>query len=335
MYFSGFSEKDKKEKIYMAKFVSTDKNVSGWQPDILPLDFCTGNSTYSHPALSIDGQILIFASDREGSIGGMDLFISRKNGANWSAPENLGSNINTAGNEFFPSIDKDNNLFFSSDGLPGYGGYDVFTSKFNREAWEKPINLSPVINSSNDDISFTINKNDGKTAFYTRRQKNEKDEMQLFRVTLKEDAAESDLITISSVFNGMNEYRRGLESEKIITVVKPDEKEPVIPESPVASTETIKKDSSEMVENSNIAVYRVQFISSTTSKGKFQISVLNISYDTYEYYYKQAYRYTIGEFDSLAKATELQNTCRKSGYPQAFVVAFKNNIRSLDPQLFK
>ena len=57
------------------------------------LDFCTGNFNYSHPALSSDGNMMIYASDRDGSMGGMDLFISRRSHGKWSAPENPGKMI--------------------------------------------------------------------------------------------------------------------------------------------------------------------------------------------------------------------------------------------------
>jgi len=56
---------------------------------------------------------------------------------------------------------------------------------------------------------------------------------------------------------------------------------------------------------------------------------------TYEYLYNGGYRTCVGEYSTLTPAKELQNLCRKSGYPQAFVVAFKNNIRTTDPALFK
>jgi len=102
-----------------------------------------------------------------------------KSDGKWAAPENLGSSINTVGNEFFPFLDSENNLYFSSDKLPGYGGYDIFSCKFNGSGWDKPANLSDHINSLNDDIAFTINRNDGKTAFLTRRQKSGKGETQL------------------------------------------------------------------------------------------------------------------------------------------------------------
>ena len=125
LYFSKLSTKEKKEKIYMAEVTLNGLIEKS------PLDFCTGNYNYSHPALSSDDSILVFASDKDGSYGGMDLFLSRKSGGKWTSPENLGRSINTTGNEYFPFLDSDNNLYYSSDGLPGYGGYDLFTCKFN------------------------------------------------------------------------------------------------------------------------------------------------------------------------------------------------------------
>ncbi len=106
-----------------------------------------------------------------GAHGGTDLFIVRNDGDKWSKPENLGNSVNTIRFECFPYLDQDNNLFFSSDGLAGYGGYDIFTCRFNGESWEKPVNLSHRINSENDDIAFAIDKTDGKSAFYTTQEK--------------------------------------------------------------------------------------------------------------------------------------------------------------------
>ena len=201
MYFTKYMKKDKKEKIYKAIFNPYNNNNPEWTFEKTPLSFCKQNSTYSHPALSADGELLIFASDCKGTMGGMDLFISRKEGENWSEPVNAGDVINTAGNEFYPFLDQDNNLFFSSDSLPGYGGFDIFTCKYNGENWDKPLNLSSHINSRNDDIAFTIDKIDGRTAFYTQRNKTDEEEMQLYRVDLNRKPG-SDLSTISYVFNG-------------------------------------------------------------------------------------------------------------------------------------
>jgi hypothetical protein len=353
----------------MAKFTSNSTSQTGWVSEINPLDFCTDNYTYSHPTLSADEKMMIFASDKEGSIGGMDLFISRKVDDKWSAPENLGQFINTTGNEFFPFLDSENNLFFSSDGLPGYGGYDVFTCKFNGVDWDKPKNLSDRINSKYDDIAFTINKMDGKTALYTRRQKSGKVVMQLFRVILRQEVADHNLLTISYIFNG-----KPVATTSLITAntMKPIETEPAKakPETEVIKKEEVKvpetsvnlkkipekksvtKSEAEVkpteakvvitkptipipVEQKDVVIYKIQLLVNTSQKNKKEIIINGKSYNLNEYFYLGANRYTIGEFSTLKPAIELQRTCRQSGYPQSFVVAFKNNIRSLDLKLFK
>jgi hypothetical protein len=372
IYFTKFPKKDTKEKIFMAKFTPNSKSQTDLVPEITPLDFCKDNFNYSHPTLSSDEKMLIFASDREGSIGGMDLFVSRQIGGKWSAPENLGKNINTAGNEFFPFLDSDNNLFFSSDRLPGYGGYDIFTCKFNGSGWDKPRNLSDRINSDKDDIAFTVNKMDGKTAFFTRKQKSGKSEMQLFRVILKKEIPDRNALTLSYVFNGKPVTKISFIAAATDSVVKPAEdktakiktgteivkkKEVKVPESAasmkkipskiaVTKPETVGKPAEVKIviikptiptpdNQKDVMIYRIQILSSNRPKSEKEIVLNGKKYYMYEYFYLGAYRYTIGEFRTLPPAVELQRICRQSGYPQAFVAAFKNSTRSLDLKLFK
>lgn len=82
-------------------------------------------------------------------------------------------------------------------------------------------------------------------------------------------------------------------------------------------------------------VYRIQFDSSPTKKGSYNISLNGKNYRTWEYLYKGAYRTTVGEFNTLKDANAFLASMRKAGYNQSFVVAFKNNVRSTDPALFK
>jgi hypothetical protein len=354
IYLSMLYKKDKKEKIFMATFSS-----KGLVIEKSPLDFCTGDYNYSHPALSSDDALLVFASDKDGSYGGMDLFLSRKSGGKWTTPENLGKSINTTGNEFFPFLDSDNNLYFSSDGLKGYGGYDLFTCKFNGTGWGKPKNLGNRLNSVYDDIALTINRVDGKTAFLTRRKSLKANEMQLFRVYLKKDAANLNLVT---VFNG-NPVLKTAVTASNATLVKTK------PETELAIKKDIKRSGSkagpkktEIKEPANktsaksilpvkteaskttipalpgqkdVVVYRVQILPGAAEKNSMEMVINGTSYKLYEYMYNGAKRYTIGEFTNLASAIVLQRICRQSGYPTSFVVAFRNNVRSLDPELFK
>ena len=83
------------------------------------------------------------------------------------------------------------------------------------------------------------------------------------------------------------------------------------------------------------ATYRVQIYSRNYQKKDDLVIVDGKNYKPHVYSHLGAYRYAIGEFTSLSTAIELQNLCRESGYSEAFVAAFKNNIRSNDPDLFK
>jgi len=359
MYFTMIAKKEKKEKIYKADYRPDTKGEAGWVPDASPLEFCTGNFIYTHPALSPDGKIMIFASDMNGTEGALDLFIVRKDGEKWSRPESLGKLINTAKYECYPFLDQDNNLFFSSDGLPGFGGFDIFTCRFDGDKWEKPVNLTNKINSEEDDIAFSIDKSEGKIAFFTRRQKSLLEDINLLKVSLTRDKVANNPLTISYIFNGKAGEKAELLASKpaeeskpavqetpkaapaeVGKTVKTGEKKPqskpaAAPAAPGAKVVTIKTTSEIPEELKDVVVYRIQFLSTGQPRKETQVLINGVPYRTFEYIYLGAYRYTIGEFRTLAPAIELQNICKKSGFPQAFVAAFKNNTRSLDLSTFK
>lgn len=382
VYFTKIPKGDNKEKIFMAKFISNNKNQTELVMENNPLDFCSENANYSHPALSADGNMMIFASDKTDSFGGMDLFISRKADEKWSSPQNLGKTINTSGNEFYPFLDSQNNLYFSSDGLPGHGGYDIFTCKFNGTDWDKPVNLTEGINSPNDDIAFTINRLDEKTAFFSRRPKSDYHNTQLFRIRLKQEAANQNQLTLAEIFNGQPVSKASLvatlpaEKEKSADVAKTKTESEVVKKEPVKTPGTrttpkktpdkdkvTKRDSAAVsplnkpstkreikpetkpetipgskpvaAEQKGEVIYRVQILPSASQIKAGEMVLNGTVYKIYKYTYLGAVRYTIGEFATLKPAAVLQNIFRQSGNSQAFVAAFKNGSRSLDPNLFK
>ena len=98
--------------------------------------------------LSTDGKKFYFTSDRHGGQGGLDIYVAEKleSGA-WSNVKNLGPTINTPGNEDAPFIHPDGTLYFSSDGQPGLGDYDIFKSELKEGKWSKPVNLGYPINT--------------------------------------------------------------------------------------------------------------------------------------------------------------------------------------------
>jgi outer membrane protein OmpA-like peptidoglycan-associated protein len=109
------------------------------------------------PCLSPNGKRLYFASDKPGGFGGMDLYYSDFKNDYWTDPVNLGPNINTSGNEAYPFLNSSGELFFSSDGLPGLGGKDIFVTMISDSTWVTPVHLDPPVNSKSDDFGLVTN----------------------------------------------------------------------------------------------------------------------------------------------------------------------------------
>ncbi|NLL28655.1 MAG: OmpA family protein [Bacteroidales bacterium] len=122
----------------------------------------------SQPSISSDGKDLYFISDRPGGMGGYDIYLSQRDeNGNWGTPKNLGKNINSKGNEKSPFIHTDSKtLYFSSDGRPGIGGYDIFYSRLDKNGdWQKPVNIGYPINTTYDDVGFFVSTN-GKYGYF-------------------------------------------------------------------------------------------------------------------------------------------------------------------------
>lgn len=109
-------------------------------------------------SVSDDGLYAFFASDREGGMGGLDLYITlRQPDGSWSEALNLGPAINTPYDENAPSIDSKNNvLYFSSRGHNSMGGYDIFRSSINGALWTQAVNMGMPVNSPSDDLHFML-----------------------------------------------------------------------------------------------------------------------------------------------------------------------------------
>ncbi|MBQ0030399.1 MAG: OmpA family protein [Bacteroidales bacterium] len=113
--------------------------------------------TFAHPAVSSDGRVLYFVSDLQGGFGGKDIWFSIKNESGWGAPQNAGSQINTAGDEMFPTFRHDSLLYFSSNGHPGFGGLDIFCATLGNDgSWKSVRNMMTPINSSMDDFGMSF-----------------------------------------------------------------------------------------------------------------------------------------------------------------------------------
>ncbi len=110
-----------------------------------------------HAALSLDENVLYFVSDMPGGQGGTDIWYSERQADNsWGAPVNAGPTINTVGDELFPNIAPDGTLYYSTDGLAGMGGLDVFKSIGSKSQWSTPENLRYPVNSAADDFAYLV-----------------------------------------------------------------------------------------------------------------------------------------------------------------------------------
>jgi outer membrane protein OmpA-like peptidoglycan-associated protein len=121
----------------------------------------------SQPCISPDGKQLFFASFRDSVNQTSDLYVSQRTASGWGRPELLDKKINTTGNEKTPYLHPDNiTLYFSSDGLPGMGGYDIYYTRLEKGEWTAPQNLGYPINTESDEVGFFVST-DGKNGYFS------------------------------------------------------------------------------------------------------------------------------------------------------------------------
>lgn len=143
----------------------------GWGvPQMLPL--APDSMIVAHPSLSEDGLTLYFTSDIAGGFGGLDIWkVTRSSMSDpWGDPINLGSSINTGGDEVFPFIHPDGTFYFSSNGHPGMGGLDIFRYYKDAEGKMQLENMRYPVNSPADDFGITIQKK-REEGFFTSNRK--------------------------------------------------------------------------------------------------------------------------------------------------------------------
>jgi len=187
--------KKEKNKVSGCQIYTADKKGKNWSDPIrIPLTDSLGYSV-GHPATDRKGTFIVFSSDMPGGRGGKDLWIAEynKRTKEWGKPENLGTAINTAGDEKFPTIGADGTLYFSSNGLPGIGGLDIFkaTKIGTSNKWTRPENMGTPINSSKDDHGIIFGRTGENSGYFSssRLGKNEMDQKSdIFKFDLPECA---------------------------------------------------------------------------------------------------------------------------------------------------
>jgi peptidoglycan-associated lipoprotein len=161
----------------------SEREGTQWS-DPQKLDLIADTLVAAHPSISSDGLTLYFVSDIPGGSGGKDIYrVTRTSaGGTWSRPENLGTDINTRGNELFPYVRDDGTLYFASDGQIGMGGLDIFRARpqtGNRWVVE---NMKPPINSFADDFGITFEDGAEKGIFSSTRKGRRDDDLFFFEL---------------------------------------------------------------------------------------------------------------------------------------------------------
>ena len=155
----------------------------------------------SSPAISPDKRALYFSSTRPGGYGGADLYVSYlKPNGRWTEAVNMGPTINTAGDEMAPFIHADNQtLYFTSDGLPGYGGSDLFVlKKLPNGQWGIPENMGYPINTIENEGSLAVAA-DGYTAYYASDREDSRGGLDIYSFTLPTHARPFKTIYVKGV----------------------------------------------------------------------------------------------------------------------------------------
>ncbi len=203
-----------KLKIFKVEYDGKD-----WGGEI-ELPFNSDEFDCAHPAVSPDDKFLYFTSNRKGGYGGKDLYkVECLRGGTYGKVINLGPDINTFGDEIFPFISKDNELYFASDGHLGFGGLDLYRADNVNGSWKNVSNLLKPFNSERDDFGYVQNPQDPNRGFLSSNRLGNGDSDAIFYVS----------------YMGNGEEEKTEEVPEVGDVIKLEE----LPEEPVVEPEPV------------------------------------------------------------------------------------------------
>ena len=194
--------------------ISKKDEEGNWKiPQALDIPGYENLNEHANFYMNNDGNVLLMATQDKNSLGDLDLYASiySKSLKTWSAPVNLGSNINTVFQEDYPYLANDGvTLFYSSKGQVGYGGLDIYMSKRLDDSWtkwSKPQNLGPFVNTKADDKGFTIASEGDHAYFNSASFKSDLHHMDIFRVDLPKILHQNPRILVSGVCTDATEKK--------------------------------------------------------------------------------------------------------------------------------
>jgi outer membrane protein OmpA-like peptidoglycan-associated protein len=185
VFNKSIASKGKKSQPRLTLFETTTNKIDAG--DATELSFCKTSGNFAHPAFSPSGKMLAFASDMEGTIGGMDLYIAvRNDDGSYAPPISLGNKINSRNEDVYPSFLSDSVLVFSSNKTTGYGGLDLYSiTKRSDGSWTEPYLLPAPTNSERDDFHL-ISESTGANTYLLSSNRYDSDDV--LRLTVPANA---------------------------------------------------------------------------------------------------------------------------------------------------
>lgn len=162
-----------KTKDLGSELLASKQSRGDWSEPVL-IELVGDSLIAAHPSLSSDGTTLYFVSDRPGGFGGKDIWMATGKGTEWTKPVNMGSEINTPGDEVFPFIRENGELYFSSNFLPGLGGLDIFKAVQDDKGKWKVENMKAPVNSPGDDFGIAFIKGEVDEGLFSSNRKGSK-----------------------------------------------------------------------------------------------------------------------------------------------------------------
>lgn len=179
---NNYKERDAKGYTCLELF-EVRKDENEWS-DPIALPFNSAEFSVGHASLNKSGDVVYFVSDMPGGFGGTDIYYAtRGENGSWSKPINVGNDINTEGNEMFPFIHENGQLFFASNGHLGLGGLDSYVAKSKDDNHWQVLNLGTPINTNLDDFGFVMSS-DAKKGFFSSNRNGGKGSDDLYVVNI-------------------------------------------------------------------------------------------------------------------------------------------------------
>jgi|GEM_PF-5061925 len=289
-----------------------------------------------YPYLREDGQRVYFSSNREGGFGGFDIYYTDRIGDGWSSPKNLGSKVNSSGDEISPSVDNQT-LYFASNSHSGMGGFDVFS--YDEKTGTGPVNMGTGVNSTWDDYAL-ITKNKGQTGYFTSNRSGGAggEDIYTFNRALKK--ANQPMAVTSTPTTTARPTTVSVSTTMTTTAPNtPTVSTSVASAKPTyTSTATAKPSTTTYNTSDDIPTFRVATSGTDPDRIKtiytIQVAALsenNGSYRSiatklqdigfvYKVFYHNVIKIRVGQFDSETQARQTLSQVKARGYQDAFVV---------------